>query len=174
MYLLIVFLLIFRLVSPTVLLYWYSKYIYTILTSSDFTVSESHLSILSIWCEINIKFCSVIAEILLQTGVQQNDNGKSRLRESLLNNDITKSHSCLTKTKYRFLIIFGRLHTQGWATNSQSASPRGLALKINAQRLFPSDKFMGVFFRLPYGSDGVNRVVYRLEFFGCYIEEGAF
>ena len=27
--------------------------------------------------------------------------------------------------------------------------PRGLALNIKAQRLFPSDKFMGVFFRLP-------------------------
>ena len=63
-------------------------------------------------------------------------------------------------------------------------TPRGLALKIKAQRLFPSDKFMGVFsgsrqvnaLRGVYGSDGVKRVVctLRWECFGCYIEEGAF
>ena len=48
-------------------------------------------------------------------------------------------------------------------------NPRGLALKIKAYRLFPSDKFMGVFsgfqqvnaLRGVCGSDGVNRVVWR-------------
>ena len=57
-------------------------------------------------------------------------------------------------------------------------------MKTKAQRLFPSDKFMGVFFRLVTsrriggvcGGDGVKRVVcrYRWECFGCFIEEGAF
>ena len=50
-----------------------------------------------------------------------------------------------------------------------SEFPRGLALKIKAQRLFPSDKFMGVFsgsrqvnaLRDVCGSDGVKRVVCR-------------
>ena len=49
--------------------------------------------------------------------------------------------------------------------------PRGLGLKIKAQRLFPSDKFMGVFsgsrqvnaLRGVCGSDGVKRVVCRLR-----------
>ena len=62
--------------------------------------------------------------------------------------------------------------------------PRGLALKIKAQRLFPSDKFMGVFsgsrqvnaLRGVCGSNGGKRVVcrQRWEVFGCCIEEGAF
>ena len=47
--------------------------------------------------------------------------------------------------------------------------PRGLASKIKAQRLFPSDKFMGVFsgsrqvnaLRGVCGGDGVKRVVCR-------------
>ena len=56
-------------------------------------------------------------------------------------------------------------------------SPTGLASKIKAQMLFPSDKFMGVFFsgslqvngsRDVGGIGGVKRVVcrIRLEFFG--------
>ena len=63
-------------------------------------------------------------------------------------------------------------------------NPRGLALKIVAQRLFPSDKFMGVFWGLRqvnalrgvFGGDGVKRVVcrWRWECFGCFIEGGAF
>ena len=62
--------------------------------------------------------------------------------------------------------------------------PRGLALKIKAQRLFPTDKFMGVFsgsrqvnaLRGVCASNGVKRVVcrQRWEVFGCCIEEGAF
>ena len=47
--------------------------------------------------------------------------------------------------------------------------PRGLGLKIKAERLFPLDKFMSVFSgsrqvntsRGVYGSDGVKRVVCR-------------
>ena len=56
-------------------------------------------------------------------------------------------------------------------------------MKIKAQRLFPSDKFIGAFGSQQVnaskgvcGSGGVKRVVCRLrwEFFGCYIEESAF
>ena len=50
-----VFSLIFWLVSPTVVFYWFFKY--AILTSSDFTVSESLLSILSIYL-FGVKFIS--------------------------------------------------------------------------------------------------------------------
>ena len=50
-----------------------------------------------------------------------------------------------------------------------SHRPRGLALKIKAQRLFPTDKFMGVFsgsrqvnaLRGVCGSDGVKKVIWR-------------
>ena len=47
-------------------------------------------------------------------------------------------------------------------------APRGLALKIKAQRLFPSDEFMGVYFFTLV--DGVKMVVckYRWECFGCF------
>ena len=47
-------------------------------------------------------------------------------------------------------------------------APRGLALKIKAQRLFPSDEFMGVYFLTL--ADGVKMVVckYRWECFGCF------
>ena len=48
-------------------------------------------------------------------------------------------------------------------------NPRGLALKIKAHRLFPSDTFMGVFLgskhvnakRGVFGDEGVKRVVYE-------------
>ena len=47
----------------------------------------------------------------------------------------------------------------------QSLIPRGLALRIKAQRLFPSDKFLGVFSGSRQvnvcGSDGVKRVACR-------------
>ena len=57
-------------------------------------------------------------------------------------------------------------------------------MKIRAQRLFPSDKFIGVFSGLRQvsalrgvcGGDGVKRVVCseRWECDGCLIEEGDF
>ena len=61
----------------------------------------------------------------------------------------------------------------------KSHNPRGSALKMKALRLFPSEKFTGVFSGLRQVnklSDGVKRVVfrYRWECFGCFIEEGAF
>ena len=52
--------------------------------------------------------------------------------------------------------ILLNLHWKMWKTVVQEckllkslSQPRGLALKIKAQRLFPLDKFTGVFFRLP-------------------------
>ena len=59
----------------------------------------------------------------------------------------------------------------------KSHNPRGSALKMKALRLFPSEKFTGVFSGLRQVnklSDGVKRVVfrYRWECFGCFIQEG--
>ena len=112
------FSLIFWLVSPTVLLNWYW---YAILTSSDFKVRESHLSILSIYLsvlfEIDIKFCSVIAEIYLPAGAQQSNNRKSRFRESYEKMTETSHTPVSPNTKYGF--FHNRMHNYGLATHSQ-------------------------------------------------------
>ena len=61
----------------------------------------------------------------------------------------------------------------------KSHNPRGSALKMKALRLYPSEKFTGVFSGLRQVnklSDGVKWGVVRcgVEWFGCFIEEGVF
>ena len=48
-------------------------------------------------------------------------------------------------TDFNYARLKMRLFRVSTRKNHRSKNPRGLALKIKAQRLFPSDKFMGVF-----------------------------
>ena len=136
----------FWLVSPHNLLRCFSEY--SILTSSDSMswLGASHIYsvYLSIYCEIYIKFCSAIAEILLLTGAQQSNYKKTRLRESLWNNDIANPHSS-RNTKYGFLNFFTagckliagqpthRLHHPNACIGSSGLSQPSLSPKFSFQ-----------------------------------------
>ena len=87
----------------------------------------------------------------------------------------TKIYKSVIASQYWSVIIIILLFTDQDAINS-----RGFGFENKAQRLFPSDKFMGGFWGLQqvnalrgvFGGDGVKRVVcrYRWVCFGCLLK----